>query len=80
MVVGGSGSGKTRNYVKPNLMQLNANYFVTDPKGTLIGESGWLFTDNGYKVKSFNTIDFSKSQHYNPLAYVHQGYSFPTTL
>ena len=70
MVVGGSGSGKTRNYVKPNLMQLNANYFVTDPKGTLIGESGWLFTDNGYKVKSFNTIDFSKSQHYNPLAYV----------
>ncbi|BDF34299.1 conjugal transfer protein TraG [Lachnospiraceae bacterium] len=70
MVVGGSGSGKTRNYVKPNLMQLNANYFVTDPKGTLIGESGYLFTDNGYKVKSFNTIDFTKSQHYNPLAYV----------
>lgn len=70
MVIGGSGSGKTRNYVKPNLMQLNANYFVTDPKGTLIGETGYLFTDNGYKIKSFNTIDFSKSQHYNPLAYV----------
>lgn len=70
MVVGGSGSGKTRNYVKPNLMQLNANYFVTDPKGTLIDESGFLFTDNDYKVKSFNTIDFERSQHYNPLAYV----------
>lgn len=70
MVIGGTGSGKTRHYVKPNLMQLNANYFVTDPKGSLIEESGYLFRDNGYEIKSFNTIDFGKSQHYNPLAYV----------
>lgn len=69
-VIGGSGSGKTKRYVKPNLMQLNANYFVTDPKGTLPEETGYLFIDNGYKLKSFNTVDFSKSQHYNPLAYV----------
>lgn len=70
MVIGGSGSGKTRNYVKPNLMQLNASYFLTDPKGTAIGEVGHLFEDNAYKIKSFNTIEFWKSMHYNPLAYV----------
>lgn len=69
-VIGGSGSGKTRSYVKPNLMQLNANYFVTDPKGTLVGETGYLFEDNGYKVKCFNLIAMQKSLHYNPLAYV----------
>lgn len=70
LVIGGSGSGKTKRYVKPNLMQLNSNYFVTDPKGTLIGETGYLFRDSGYKIKSFNTIEFEKSMHYNPLAYV----------
>lgn len=70
MVIGGSGSGKTRNYVKPNLMQLNASYFITDPKGTLLGETGHLFEQNDYKIKAFNTIEFGKSLHYNPLAYV----------
>lgn len=71
-VIGGSGSGKTRYYVKPNIMQMNASYFVTDPKGTLIEEVGHLFAapESGYEVKSFNTIDFSRSMHYNPLAYV----------
>lgn len=64
MVIGGSGSGKTRNYVKPNLMQLNANYFVTDPKGTLVTETGYLFRDNHYDIKVFNTIEFWKSLHY----------------
>ena len=67
VVVGGSGSGKTRYYVKPNLMQLNSSYFVTDPKGTLIGEMGHLFAEAGYEIRSFNTIDFAES---NPLRYV----------
>lgn len=66
----GSGSGKTRNYVKPNLMQLNASYFLTDPKGTSLPECGYLFRDNGYRIKVFNTIEFNKSMHYNPLKYV----------
>lgn len=70
MVVGGSGSGKTRGYVKPNLLQLNSNYFVTDPKGTLPGETGHLFRDNDYQIKVFNTIDFKQSLKYNPLKYV----------
>lgn len=70
IVIGGSGSGKTRNYVKPNLMQLNASYFVTDPKGTLIEETGHLFEQEGYKIRSFNTINFEQSMHYNPLKYV----------
>lgn len=70
MVIGGSGSGKTRNYVKPNLMQLNASYFLTDPKGTSLPECGYLFRDNGYRIKVFNTIEFNKSMHYNPLKYV----------
>lgn len=69
-VTGGSGSGKTRYYVKPNLMQLNANYFVTDPKGTLLLETGHLFEDKGYEIKVFNTIDFASSMYYNPLQYV----------
>lgn len=71
-VIGGSGSGKTRYYVKPNILQMNASYFLTDPKGTLIEEVGHLYAaqGSGYEVKSFNTIDFSKSMHYNPLAYV----------
>lgn len=70
MVIGGSGSGKTRNYVKPNLMQLNASYFLTDPKGTSLPECGYLFRDNGYRIKVFNTIEFNKSMPYNPLKYV----------
>ena len=70
VVVGGSGSGKTRYYVKPNLMQLNSSYFVTDPKGTLIGETGHLFAEAGYEIRSFNTIDFAESNRYNPLRYV----------
>lgn len=72
MVIGGSGSGKTRYYVKPNLMQMNASFFVTDPKASLIEEVGGMFADpeNGYRLKCFNTIDFSASMHYNPLAYV----------
>lgn len=56
LVVGGSGSGKTFNYVTPNICQLNTSYFVTDPKGTLLKDAGYLFTDNGYKLKSFNTM------------------------
>lgn len=70
LVVGGSGSGKTFNYVTPNICQLNTSYFITDPKGTLLKDAGFLFTDNGYKLKSFNTINLDESMHYNPLAYV----------
>lgn len=70
LVVGGSGSGKTFNYVTPNICQLNTSYFITDPKGTLLKDAGFLFTDNGYKVKSFNTINLDESMHYNPLKYV----------
>ena len=70
LVIGGSGSGKTFNYVTPNIMQLNANYFITDPKGTLLKDAGYLFTDNGYEIKSFNTINLDESMHYNPLKYV----------
>lgn len=70
LVVGGSGSGKTFNYVTPNICQLNTSYFVTDPKGTLLKNAGYLFTDNGYKLKSFNTINLDESMHYNPLKYV----------
>lgn len=69
-VIGGSGSGKTRYHVKPNLMQLNASFFVTDPKGTLIGEVGQMFADAGYRIRQFNVIDFESSNKYNPLAYV----------
>ena len=70
MVIGGSGSGKTRYYVKPNLMQLNTSYFVTDPKGTLLAETGAMFEKAGYSIRTFNTIEFGKSLHYNPLHYV----------
>lgn len=71
LVIGGSGSGKTRSYVIPNIMQLNADYVVTDPKGTLIGDVGWVLADAGYDVLAFNTIDMAQSMHYNPLAYVY---------
>lgn len=70
LVIGGSGSGKTRYFVKPNLMQMNASYFVTDPKGTLIGDMGHMFADAGYDIRTFDTIDFARSNHYNPIAYI----------
>ena len=70
IVVGGSGSGKTV-LVKENLMQLHSSYVITDPKGTLLPQTGYLFTKNGWKVRNFNTINFKKSLHYNPLAYIH---------
>ena len=69
-VLGGPGSGKTRYYVKPNIMQKNADFFVTDPKGTLLGEVGWMLEDAGYDIRTFDTTDFSRSMHYNPLSYV----------
>ena len=71
LVVGGSGSGKTRFFIKPNLMQLHSSYVVTDPKGSIAVECGKLILRNGYKVKIFNSINFKKSHHYNPFAYIH---------
>ncbi len=70
LVVGGPGTGKTRYYVKPNLLQLNADYFITDPKGTLIHDMGWVLEGAGYEIRTFDTIDFSRSMRFNPLAYV----------
>ena len=72
IVIGGSGSGKTRFYVKPNLMQMpqKVSYVITDPKGTIIIECGKMLSDAGYKIKVLNTINFRKSMHYNPLAYI----------
>ena len=71
LVVGGSGSGKTRFFIKPNLMQLHSSYVVTDPKGSIAVECGKLMLRNGYKVKIFNSINFKKSHRYNPFAYIH---------
>ena len=71
LVVGGSGSGKTRFFIKPNLMQMHSSYVVTDPKGTVLLETGKLLERNGYRIKVFNTINFKKSMHYNPFAYIH---------
>ena len=71
LVVGGSGSGKTRFWLKPNLLQCHSSYVVTDPKGTIVLECGNAMLKNGYKVKILNTINFSKSMHYNPFSYVH---------
>ena len=70
IVIGGSGSGKTRFFVKPNLMQMHSSYVVTDPKGTVINEVGKLLAANGYQIKVLNTINFKKSMHYNPFAYI----------
>ena len=70
LVVGGSGSGKTRFFVKPNLLQMHSSYVVTDPKGTVLLEVGKALQEGGYKIKVFNTINFAKSMHYNPLAYI----------
>ena len=71
LVIGGSGSGKTRFFLKPNLMQLHSSYVVTDPKGSVVCEVGKLLERNNYKIKIFNTINFKKSMHYNPFAYIH---------
>ena len=70
LVIGGPGTGKTRYFVKPNLMQLNANYFITDPKGTLIHDMGWVLEDAGYEIRTFDTIDFDRSLHFNPIEYM----------
>ena len=71
LIIGGSGSGKTRFWLKPNLMQCHSSYVVTDPKGSLIVECGRLLKRKGYRIKVMNTINFGKSMHYNPLAYIH---------
>ena len=70
LVVGGSGSGKTRFFLKPNLMQMHSSYCVTDPKGTILIECGRMLDKGGYKIKVLNTINFAKSMHYNPFAYI----------
>ena len=70
LVIGGSGSGKTRFFVKPNLMQMHSSYVVTDPKGTVLVECGKMLKKGGYKIKVLNTINFAKSMHYNPFAYL----------
>jgi type IV secretion system protein VirD4 len=70
LVIGGSGSGKTRFFVKPNIMQMHSSYVITDPKGTLVLETGQMLYDNGYHIKVLNTIDFSKSMKYNPFSYI----------
>ena len=71
LIVGGSGSGKTRFWLKPNLLQCHSSYVITDPKGSIVVECGNALLKNGYKLKILNTINFSKSMHYNPFAYVH---------
>ena len=71
LIVGGSGSGKTRFFIKPNLMQLHSSYVVTDPKGQLVLETGRLLERAGYKISVLNTINFKKSMHYNPFSYIH---------
>ena len=71
LIIGGSGSGKTRFWIKPNLLQLHSSYVLTDPKGTTLLEVGNAFVHAGYRIKIFNTINFKKSMHYNPFAYIH---------
>ena len=71
LIVGGSGSGKTRFWIKPNLLQMHSSYVLTDPKGTTVLEVGNAFLKKGYRIKIFNTINFKKSMHYNPFAYIH---------
>ena len=70
LIIGGSGSGKTRFWLKPNLMQMHSSYVVTDPKGTVLIETGKMLQRGGYEIKVLNTIDFKKSMHYNPFAYI----------
>ena len=76
LVIGGSGSGKTRFFVKPSLMQMHSSYVVTDPKGTVLVECGKLLQRGGYKIKVLNTINFKKSMHYNPFAYLRSERTF----
>ena len=71
LIIGGSGSGKTRFHIKPNLMQMNASYIVTDPKGTVVMECGKMLQRGGYEIKILNTIDFKQSVKYNPFRYIH---------
>ena len=71
LIVGGSGSGKTRFWVKPNLLQMHSSYVLTDPKGTTVLDVGNAFLKKGYRIKIFNTINFKKSMHYNPFVYIH---------
>lgn len=71
LVIGGSGSGKTRFFVKPNLMQLHSSYCVTDPKGELVLSTAKMLQSNNYRIKVFNTVNFNKSMHYNPFMYIH---------
>ncbi|NCC43878.1 MAG: type IV secretory system conjugative DNA transfer family protein [Clostridia bacterium] len=71
LVIGGSGSGKTRFWLKPNLLQMHSSYVVTDPKGSIVIECGKALVKHGYDIKIFNTINFKKSMHYNPFAYIH---------
>ncbi len=71
LVIGGSGSGKTRFFIKPNLLQMHSSYVLTDPKGTIVEEVGNAFVKEGYRIKIFNTINFKKSMHYNPFEYLH---------
>lgn len=71
LIIGGSGSGKTRFWIKPNLLQMHSSYVVTDPKGSIVIECGNALLKNHYKIKIFNTINFKKSMHYNPFAYIH---------
>ncbi len=71
LIVGGSGSGKTRFWLKPNLLQMHSSYVVTDPKGSIVVECGNALLKHGYRIKIFNTINFKKSMHYNPFAYIH---------
>ena len=71
LIIGGSGSGKTRFWLKPNLLQMHSSYVVTDPKGSIVVECGNALLKNGYVIKIFNTINFKKSMHYNPFAYIH---------
>lgn len=70
VVIGGSGTGKSRFVVKPNLMQMHSSYVVTDPKGTILIECGFMLERNGYRIKVFNTVNFARSMHYNPFAYI----------
>ena len=71
LVVGGSGSGKTRFFVKPQIMQMHSSYCITDPKGSLVCETGKMLQKNGYRIKVLNTINFKKSMRYNPFSYIH---------
>ena len=69
LIIGGSGSGKTRFWLKPNLLQMHSSYVITDPKGSILIECGKALLKNGYKIRFFNTINFKKSMHYNPMSY-----------